>query len=376
MELNVLLVEDDPKDLEQYTRDLPDVFKANGIDVTIDAMSKFEDAYEAIKNPHIRYDLVISDTYRGDHKNRDAAVMDMIAEYRKGKFCPIIVYSSGTCPAELESTVFVHWVGKIDFKEITDAINEILELGIPQLAKNLHDELDNAAGNYLWTFLEDNWQRLTSESKIDLKSLERLIRRRAALKISDLTPGSESYTAVTNRHGLEYYIYPSLEHNYFNLGDIIRKKEDKDNIRVILTPHCHLFIDETRPEPKADYVLTVKTITPIEAIGEGKLKIASDEPDQERKNKKLSQWARSPASNCKTPEGRYWYLPKFLDIPHLYCDFLQIESIIYNELENDYEQIATLTPPYAEALQECFSSFYGSVGIPDIDTNSIKDLIP
>lgn len=374
MELNVLLVEDDPKDLEQYTRDLPDVFKANGIDVTIDAMSKFEDAYDAIKNPHIRYDLVISDTYRGDHKNHDAAVMDMIAEYKKGKFCPIIVYSSGTCPAELESTAFVNWVGKIDFKDITNAITEILDLGVPQLAKNLHDEIDNAAGSYLWTFLEDNWQRLTSESNIDSNSLERLIRRRAALKISDLTPGSETFTAVTNRHGLEYYIYPSLEHDYFSLGDIIINKEDKNNIRVIMTPHCHLFIQQGQQQPRADYVLTIKTISAEEILGE-KLMHAKDMGEEDQ-NKKLKKWANSPAQTDKKPTGRHWYLPKFLDIPHLYCDFLQIESIKYNELNNTYKKIATLLPPYAEALQECFSSFYGSVGIPKIDPNSIKDLIP
>ncbi len=64
MELNVLLVEDEPQDLKQFERDFPGVFKAKGLDVHIDSKSDFTAGFEAIKSPHTRYDMIITDTYK------------------------------------------------------------------------------------------------------------------------------------------------------------------------------------------------------------------------------------------------------------------------------------------------------------------------
>ncbi len=71
------------------------------------------------------------------------------------------------------------------------------------------------------------------------------------------------------------------------------------------------------------------------------------------------------------PEGRYWYLPHFLDIPDLYCDFLQVESIAHEQLVAEYEELAVLSPPFAESLQACYGAFHGSVGIPNVRPESV-----
>lgn len=371
MELNVLLVEDSLDDLKQVERLIPEVLDKYDLTASIDSKNNFEDGYKAIMNPHSRYDLIVSDTYRGATTNGDVAVQEMIEEYKKGKFCPIVVYSSGTQPPTIVSSVFVNWADKATSGDIERAVGEVLDLGIPQMAKTLHDELDKAAGSYLWEFLEKEWNDLSPNTSKE--QLERIIRRRAALAISDLMPGSDKYVLVPNRYGLEYYIYPSLEQGYYSLGDVIRCKSNDDDIRVILTPHCHLFKQPNAEKPRADYVLTAKTLPVEDVLGE-KLNNAKDlSPD--KKTKKLKVWARSPAQTEKHPDGRHWYLPKFLRIPHLFVDFLQIESIEYDVLESDYDRMATLAPPYSEALQTCFSSFYASVGIPDIAPQSILDLL-
>lgn len=375
MELNVLLVEDDVTDLRQFERDLPAVFRAKGLDVHFDSKSTFEEGLAAIKNPHMRYDLIISDTYKGSHKDLDAAVLAMIEEYRKDHFSPIVVYSSATQPAVLKTSAFVNWADKGKPRDIDRAINETLDIGLPQIARSLHEEIDSTAGKFLWRFLEENWEKLKSGSGIQKAQLDRIVRRRVALKISDIVPGSDIFKAIPNRYGLEYYIYPPLAQNYFNLGDIVKNKNVESDVRVILTPHCHLIVDENRSEPKADFVLTIKTVSIEKSLGEEFAKAKESAAKGKTQSKTLTRWAQSPARTEQRPEGRYWYLPRFLDIPHLFCDLLQIESVAHTVLENNFNKIATLTPPYAEALQECFSSFYGSVGIPDIDPNSIKDLI-
>lgn len=372
MELNVLLVEDTLDDLRQIERDLPKIFSEFGLAASIDSKDKFEEAYEAIKNPHTRYDLIVSDTYRGRTGNRDAAVLATIEEYKKGKFCPIVVYSSGTRPEAIVPSAFVRWADKSIGGDIERAVKEVLKVGIPQMAKNLHDELDKAAGNYLWGFLDKEWGTLSADTT-NKEQLERIIRRRAALSISDLMPGSDKHVQVPSRYGLEYYIYPSLEHEYFSLGDIIKNNANDSDIRVILTPHCYLFKQPGTEKPRADYVLTAKTLPAANVLGE-KLENAK-KMEQSKQVKKLEVWARSPAQTGGNPEGRHWYLPKFLKIPHLFVDFLQIESVEYGVLKEQYGRMATLAPPYAEALQTCFSGFYASVGIPVIEPESIKDLL-
>ena len=375
MDLHILLIEDDLDALKQFERDLPDHFSKEGITAKITSCSSFDDGLEKAKSTHERFDLIISDTYKGDQKDKDAAVIDTIVELKKGKFCPIIVCSSGECPpvftTNYSNSPFILWADKAKSNSLEDAITLILETGIPQTAKNLHDEIDISAGEFLWEFIEKNWSDFDVGNENTKSILERIIRRRASLAISDLQ--NETYSAINQRSGLEYYIYPSLKHSYYSLGDIIQNKKTND-FRVILTPHCQLFIQPGQTTPRAEFILTVKTVLVESIIGK---KIENNiDKDQDKQHRNLKLWSRSPAQTTDSREGRHWYLPKFLKIPHLYCDFLQVESVPYADIKSDYESVATLMPPYAEALQECFSSFYSSVGIPQIDPNSISDLIP
>ena len=176
MNLNVLLVEDDPHDLETYCRDFPEVFRTSDIDATIHPTGSFKDALRLIGSSHIRYDLILSDTFRGDQKNRDAAVVTMVENYRAGRFCPLIVFSASAKPDALTIGAFVAWADKSARGEIESVIGKMLATGVPQLARSLHDELDRTAGGFLWDFLEKNWVRLWPEGNPDAKVVERLVR--------------------------------------------------------------------------------------------------------------------------------------------------------------------------------------------------------
>jgi hypothetical protein len=138
------------------------------------------------------------------------------------------------------------------------------------------------------------------------------------------------------------------------------------------TPHCYLAIQPNQTVPRADYVVTVKTVPVATILGERTMeKIRKLEGD------KLYGAIRTlitPPSHPDVgrPAGRYWYLPHFLEIPHLYCDFLQVESIKHSQLEQDYEELAVLSPPFAESLQACYGSFHGAVGIPNLIPASVS----
>ncbi|HYM77079.1 MAG TPA: hypothetical protein VE377_13990 [Candidatus Dormibacteraeota bacterium] len=373
MALQVLLVEDDPGDLKGFTKDLPPIFKQNRTEVTLHPCGDFADALTLASDPLRRYDLIISDTYRGPTKNGDADVLKMVKSYRGLKFCPLVVYSSGVKPATLIASPFVIWADKSKAGDIDRAITQVLKSGVPQIARKLHEELESSAASFLWPFLEQNWDAISKAGKSDPDLVERLIRRRAAIQMGDLHHDGATFVPVLSRLGSEYYVYPKLPRAYYSLGDVLRHKQNKGDFRVVLTPHCHLFMHPGQQNPRADYVLTIKTVKATDVLGE---KIANaKKAEKEAKYKKLGGWTRSPAQTDRTPEGRHWYLPAFLEIPHLYADLLQMESIPYGQVAKDFDGIATLVSPYAEALQACFVSFYGSVGIPDLKVESIEDLL-
>lgn len=367
--LEVLLVDDDRGDLLQFQRDLPRLFEQKGLTVKLHPVEDFNEACSLATDPSRRYDLIVSDTYRGDPRNSDAQVMQMVREYRGSRFCPLVVYSSGVPPADFVATSFVIWADKGRGGEIERAICRVLDTGIPQIGRQLHNELDRNASDYLWGFLERKWQQLNDPVPMNLELVYRLVRRRAAVQIAEIDPNCGT-APLSERDAAEYYIYPALlTQGHFNLGDIVRSKTETNDLRVILTPHCHLVIQPGQSAPRADHVLTVKALPAAAVLGQRLVDVRNNDVNW---NKKLKQWARSPAQTDGKPKGRHWFLPGFLDIPHSFCDFVQVQTVPYGQLCAGYERLATLASPYAEALQACFATYYSVVGIPDLMTASIE----
>ena len=324
-------------------------------------------------SPVLRYDLVISDTYRGDAKSGVVGADAIVTAYRGKKFCPLVIYSSGVKPSSIVEGPFVRWADKSLKGDIEKSIKAILDSGIPQLSRKLHDEIDGSASDYLWGFLESRWEELNTPESIDPAVLERIVRRRAAIQISDLDPQGKS-SPLTQRAGAEYYVYPPLTQSHLSLGDVLRSKSDSSALSVVLTPHCYLFNQAGQEKPRADFVLLASAVKAEAVLGD-KLSNAKKLNDEAKRLRKLSLWSRSPADSGGKPKGRHWYLPAFLDIPHSFCDLMQVTSVPIDSALNDYESIATLAPPYAEALQSCFGSFYSSVGIPEVSGESIGSLL-
>jgi hypothetical protein len=96
---------------------------------------------------------------------------------------------------------------------------------------------------------------------------------------------------------------------------------------------------------------------------------------QEDQLDQLRRRIQSPAEVGK-PSGRYWFLPRFLQMPDLYCDFMSLESLSYQDLPGTYESFAVLDTPYAEAFQSSFTRFYSAVGLPALHAESFGHLMP
>lgn len=370
--LHILLMDDDQDVLEQLQALLPT--ELQGYKLLWEPCDDFDKAFNLISSR--RYDLVVTDIYRdqkehGKPKNLEpgnAKGLFNVEAIRQKRFCPVLAFSDGSMPLGFIEGPFTKFADKSSGnKDIIAKLVSLLDTGIPQIAKRLHDELDGIGAEYLWTFLEKNWDHLKSNGLANPIVAERLIRRRAATQLGRLIPNSSvEYGDV---EGVEFYICPKISDQEYRLGEILTHKES-GSFRVILTPHCYLTIQAGDKIPRADMVLTIKTF------------LAGDIINQKK-------WSREPAEQIEQlrrrikatpeigkPEGRYWFLPQFNTMPDLYCDFMSLESLPYKELTEKYQPFAVLDTPFAEALQASFTKFYSAVGVGNLRPDRFMHLIP
>jgi len=375
-DLNVLLVEDDKESLHQLENTLPS--ELLNCHLYYDPINSFEEAFQKLKIQ--RYDLVLTDIYR-DRPNKsvkteeDAEAKSIVDRIRKYRFCPIVVFTDGSF---LDSILerrgpFLKLVDKSKHNSIEKAMMEILQTGIPQIARRLHDELDQCAGpTFLWGPLEKNWEQLSAKGHSTPAILERLIRRRASVQMGRINPKSEPAEEISTVSAPEFYIMPPISANY-RLGFVLKRKSDS-TFHVLLTPHCYLELHEGSKAPKAEYMLLVPAF-PFEQVLQREVDRKSESPWPSKQDKILDMLRRRTQSppDLGRPNGRYWFLPGFLDIPDMYCDFLQVRSVPMEEKEQ-YDSIAVLDSPFAEAFQACFTSFYSSVGLPNLNPEEFAHL--
>ncbi len=364
--LFVLLVDDEADVLEQLIATLPT--ELEGYQLVWDKCGSFEEALSRLESR--RYDIVVTDLAFKSDKDEppDFRGLKTINEIRGRRFCPVVAYSSRSKPDELNEDVFIRFADKARGNDdIIAKLTEVLQSGIPGIARRLHDELDGFGGHYLWDFLAKRWTDLKKTGVIEGKILERLIRRRAATQLARLEEGFE----VAEIAPAEFYLHPKISGGEYRLGEIVKSKRG-DEYRVILTPHCHLAVQEGQQVPRADFVLTLRTIKAAEKISP---KFRGKDWDLKRRTDEMRQLIKDTPVLGK-PSGRYWFLPRFLEMPDLYCDFMQMESLAFETLQQDFEAFAVLDTPFAEALQSKFVQFYSSIGTANLRAEDFFHLIP
>jgi len=359
--LSILFIDDDKDYLDLIPRTIGN--ELDGMELLWETCLTFQEGLDKLSKS--RYDAVISDLYEGTKPDTiDVAGLSIVERIRDKQFCPILLVSARKKPDQLKLTAFVEFAEKTVDEEVEEAVRRILKQ-LPKLVRKLHDEIDSHGRSYLWQHLDKEWDRLKGLVGVDSELLERLIRRRMAVQISRLidTAGVEIETVK----GLEFYLYPPISGDELRLGDVLKYKKDPNDFRVILTPHCQLKVQPAETTPRAEFVLTVKAVDALKILAANTKR--NKFPKENASVEEAGDFYRrriNPIAEVGKPAGRFWFLPGFLDIPDLYCDFLQVESFELKDIAKDYDRIATLDTPFAESLQANFAGFYSSVGIPNL----------
>lgn len=364
---NILFVDDDPDICRQVKDALEKSFQEDFVTVT--TKTTFPDTLGELENH--RYDFLILDVRLGSHEidqDTEAGVQTLDA-IKARRFLPVIFYTA--LPAKVKDLASPPvWVVQKDagIPALIDAINIVLATGLPLVNRALIQHLEFIQRDYMWGFVLQNWGNLGKEN--NQITLAYFLARRLAMSLSGsgiaelaerLGYSGKDVFDEELAHPLRYYIIPPVS-KLPMAGDILIDANEK--YWVVLTPTCD-FVPRKGGKTKADHVLLVECSSLIN-------------------EKEYIEWKENPDSNTKKDAllgllnnarkfgqpDRYFFLPSAMKLPNLVVDFQKTKAITRDDL-NNYQRLASMDSPFAEAIILRYSQFYGRVGTPDLNCDIV-----
>lgn len=354
-QINCLLIDDDIEFHSIFIESIEDINAKYNL--VWKAISSFEEGLLLIKNKPI--DLVVSDIYSDEMQatKKGVEIADLI---QSEKFIPVILISGGSRPEQLVETIFKKFVEKPKPLQLERALKSILDTHIIQTKVQIFSEIEQDACGFLWGFLDKEWASIESTPLKDKEMMYRFLQRRITQFLGRRLHGSSATEEMTVR-APDYYIYPPITGESYSLGQILQHNETK-KFFIILTPHCQLVVHEGRT-PKSDNILVSKLVDASEICEKNTIKIQN-----------MKRWFQHPTQEGK-PRGRFFFLPRFLDMQDLFADLNSLISISFDDIKINFIKKSMLDSPYAEALQSQFLRLYSTVGIPDLNEEDYSHLV-
>jgi hypothetical protein len=342
--MNLLIVEDDDKQIEVYIDTINQHNKNSQIKITHTVKKTFEDAHNLLKSNY--YDGAIIDL-RLSSKTLDYEGVKLVEEINGKLRIPVYVVSAslGEVATTVENVLLQKRNRTDSFKTIIDELLDIYNSGITKLLKpnSFVDEiLTKIFWNHLPIILNEYIKEKKTKPQFDTEKT--LVRYISAYINEYLELNSENNLEAF--HNTEFYIKPCIKSNYFT-GDIIKNKKD-NSLWVILTPACDLATDSKRPNPKAE-AITLALIQKNEQV-------LTDS------NKGNHQKLMSNSADLK-----FHNLPKSIIFEGGFVNFQYVQSVIIAQCKSDFEPLMTISNSFRKDIISRFSNYYSRQGQPVIE---------
>ncbi|ABW31528.1 response regulator [Acaryochloris marina] len=369
-----LLIVDDDEEICKQVKEILEDEEINNVRLSIIITTDFNDALEILENQRI--DLIILDVREGSHDDNPSEEIGIITlnKIKEKCFLPIIFNTGLPNLVEHLRSNLIRIVRKGKSEELWNEINNVFTSNLPIINRALVHHFEEIQRQYMWEFIADNWQSISRDN--DNHELAHLLARRISLSLSAeeilswvsqlgfTSKDSIKKEEVSQSHPITYYLIPPIS-NYPRPGDLyVKDKEDNPTYWVILNPSCD-FIIRKNGKCKVEYILLANA-SKLSDQEEYKSWCLNYSNSQKKKLIKLIQ------DNREGQSERFYFLPGVCDFPDLIVDFQVVVSIKYDDLSNGaYNRLASLDSPHAEALLTRFSRYFGRVGKPDLDAESI-----
>lgn len=372
-EWKVLSVDDDPEMHEGLKGILSSRMGENTFEFT--AATTFDEGMALIGSN--RFDLIFLDVHEdsndpdpSDHPDHsDQRGEQLLATLKSSRFVPVIFYTG--FPAKV-SHLKSHIVKVVDKgappEEVRSEVNAILKTGLPHLAQYIEEQ----SRAYIWDNLEELLKQVADDtvtSDIALLTARNLAKNLSQRSVKELLGNDTSMIDP-----LEMYLFPADPDNC-SPADIYRRKED-GALWMVLTPACDF------EQEKAENVLLARVVplTEHELYKTWKEKArafyALEQSQQTRRNKQeLSNASGAVKNLVKNNKGnRFRFLPGTFFLPNCIVDFQQLLNLPKVNADH-YEVVCSLDNPYREEVLQLFSNYYGRIGTPDYEFDSIWEKI-
>ena len=371
----ILLADDDKKICEQVKKYLehPDTQAADGNGFAVTTLTSFSAVLTEIEARQI--DILVLDIRLGPTEpecTTDEAGIVVLDGVRSRAFIPVVFYTALPEKVEHLESDLIYVIEKTKGVDaVHSSIQEILATGLPKLNRALLRHIKEQQRDYMWGFVTANWNAFRDTT--DRISLAHLMARRLANSLSGLGIAqlaqhlgstNESQTQDDRIHPMQYYILPPIDGQPPMSGDIYQNTiNGEPPYWVLLTPSCDLIPGRE----KADWTLCAPCdlLKDQSEYANWQDKLPNPSAGAETKLKDLLK--NNPQGR---QSGRFHFLPGALTLPHMLVDLQKVTTIARSQLAN-LERIASLDSPFSEALLAQFTRYFGRIGIPDLDIESI-----
>lgn len=367
-----ILVVEDKENIAAELKDGAKTFVKPPDTAEAEVCPKFKDAPAMLDAQ--RYDLVIIDLKDDSGwfpAEEELPGLRIYESLKQRRFVPVVFYTALPSHVLPQQSAFVRVVEKTaGLPKLREEIQRVLDTKLPAFTRHI-DEIQR---NYMWEFVSKNWHEIEqSHHRVDLvyllaRRLAHFLRGDGIREFARAAHGAAAIPASSDGvHPIELYVKPPMSVRL--AGDIlVETAGNNKSYWLLLTPSCdfaqskaeHVVLTKCEPlETQNEYTDWAKNQTggskPLEAlIGDnrtGKREVRTNE--------------ETPEVFKLQPE-RFKFLPGTFFMPDLVVDFQQLRSVPCAELKN-FQPLASLDSPFAEAVLARFSRFFGRFGTPDID---------
>lgn len=363
-EWRFLIVEDKPDIARQLVDAIPAFVEEP--DTAIPEVRKdFGDALKLLKQQ--RFDVLILDLKDDQASGLDeedvSAGLAIFEELKKTRFAPVIFYTAHPHKVRPLQTEFVKVVEKTEgIEKLTIAVRGVMATHLPKLSRVIED----LQRDYMWDFVSAHWKEFDKKhQRVDLAyllagRLASTLRMRAAEFVRS-TNDADALPVGTNVHPMQMYIYPTA--SQIQGGDIVAEiSEPSASKWVVLTPTCDFV------QKKAEAVLLAKCI-PLTETAEYK-NWALDQAKTDDLHALVGDNRKTIRGGPKIQPERFKYLPGTFFMEDSVIDFQSLKTVPIAALEQ-FQRVATLDSPFAEAVLSRFTRYFARLGTPDVEKASV-----
>lgn len=346
--VRVLIIEDKADLAADARREIEDAFaESEEIEVEVVVENDFDEGFAIFSRGES--DVVVLDVRRDTpdpSPEDDAAGHAVYLSIKDARFAPVVFWTAlpeNVLQEQMAPLVTV--VTKDDTDKLPEAIRNAVASRAAITISGIEQHVTNVLRKHMWTELAPNWAEYTEAA--DSASIAQVLLSRLSRVLEE---DSEQNLTADPTHR---YIYPPASSRRAP-GDLLRASDG--TWWVILTPACDFA------QNKFEFALLARA-------GE----LASNPRYQKwAEAKSNGAWKELEKNVLKATQGRFYYLPSFRDIPDLVLDLENVQAANAQALDS-MTRVASLVSPFAEGLLVQHSQYRGRIGVPDLDSERVKE---